>query len=79
LLFPRPEHPAAARTVLERRLVTVRYITNYGQPTETYPANPNGSTFGITGLTTADDRFTILMPHPERGFLPKQYSWLPPD
>jgi phosphoribosylformylglycinamidine synthase len=71
--------PAAARKVLEQRLVTVRYITNYGQPTETYPANPNGSIFGITGLTTADGRFTILMPHPERGFLRKQYSWLPPD
>jgi phosphoribosylformylglycinamidine synthase len=71
--------PAAAHKVLERRLVTVRYIDNYGQPTETYPANPNGSIFGITGLTTADGRFTILMPHPERGFLRKQYSWLPPD
>ena len=71
--------PAAARKVLERRLVTVRYIDNYGQPTETYPANPNGSIFGITGLTTADGRFTVLMPHPERGFLRKQYSWLPPD
>ncbi|MFN0039279.1 MAG: phosphoribosylformylglycinamidine synthase subunit PurQ, partial [Burkholderiales bacterium] len=32
---------------------------------------------GITGLTTADGRFTILMPHPERVFRTVQNSWHP--
>ena len=45
--------------------------------TETYPLNPNGSPEGITGLTTADGRFTILMEHPERVFRTVQMSWAP--
>jgi phosphoribosylformylglycinamidine synthase len=47
------------------------------RPAETYPANPNGSPGGITGLTSRDGRFTILMPHPERVFRTVQYSWHP--
>ena len=47
------------------------------RPTERYPSNPNGSPQGITGLTTADGRFTILMPHPERVFRTVQMSWHP--
>jgi hypothetical protein len=30
-----------------------------------------------TGLTTAEGRFTILMPHPERAFRTVQMSWHP--
>ncbi|MBX3639425.1 MAG: phosphoribosylformylglycinamidine synthase [Nitrosomonas sp.] len=56
-------------------LVTVRYTDNHGQITETYPANPNGSPQGITGMTTPDGRFNILMPHPERVFRVAQHSW----
>ena len=58
-------------------LVALRYVDNRGAATETYPANPNGSPAGITGLTTADGRFTILMPHPERVFRSVQQSWHP--
>jgi len=47
-------------------LVTTRFINNYGEVTEQYPSNPNGSPFGITGLTSVDGRVTIMMPHPER-------------
>ncbi|MEQ1582821.1 MAG: phosphoribosylformylglycinamidine synthase [Candidatus Nitrotoga sp.] len=60
-------------------LVTLRYVDNYGQPTETYPLNPNGSPQGITGLTTADGRFSIMMPHPERLFRALQHSWYPAE
>ncbi|MDH5435175.1 MAG: phosphoribosylformylglycinamidine synthase [Gammaproteobacteria bacterium] len=60
-------------------LVTARYIDNYGQPTEVYPANPNGSPMGVTGVTTNDGRFSIMMPHPERVFLARQNSWHPED
>ena len=55
----------------------LRYIANDGRATERYPANPNGSTGGINGFTNTDGRVTIMMPHPERVFLRKQFSWLP--
>ncbi|MBM2829853.1 MAG: phosphoribosylformylglycinamidine synthase [Gammaproteobacteria bacterium] len=60
-------------------IVALRFVDHYGNPTDIYPRNPNGSPQGKTGFTTADGRFTILMPHPERVFLKKQYSWLPYD
>jgi phosphoribosylformylglycinamidine synthase len=66
-----------AKQAFDSQLVALRYIDNNGQVTESYPANPNGSPLGITGLTTPDGRFTIMMPHPERIFLASQYSWLP--
>jgi len=63
--------------ILADKLVSVRYIDNYGEATERYPYNPNGSPGGITGLTTSDGRFTIMMPHPERVFRTVQQSWHP--
>jgi phosphoribosylformylglycinamidine synthase len=59
-------------------IVALRYVDSHGKPTEAYPYNPNGSAGGVTGLTTADGRFTILMPHPERVFRTVQMSWQPP-
>ncbi|HET7670542.1 MAG TPA: phosphoribosylformylglycinamidine synthase, partial [Burkholderiales bacterium] len=59
-------------------LVCMRYVSNRGEPTEVYPYNPSGTPQGITGVTTADGRFTILMPHPERCFRTVQMSWQPP-
>ncbi|HEX4926556.1 MAG TPA: phosphoribosylformylglycinamidine synthase [Burkholderiales bacterium] len=56
----------------------MRYVNNRGEATETYPYNPSGTPQGITGLTTADGRFTIVMPHPERTFRTVQMSWAPP-
>ena len=58
-------------------LVTMRFVDNHGQVTEQYPYNPNGSLQGITGLTTPDGRFNVLMPHPERVFRVTQHSWYP--
>ncbi len=58
-------------------LSTLRYVDHHGAPTETYPLNPNGSAGGLTGFTTADGRFSILMPHPERVFRAAQLSWRP--
>jgi len=57
--------------------VAVKYINSQGQPTEQYPLNPNGSTDGLTGITAADGRVTIMMPHPERVFRAQQFSWKP--
>ncbi len=61
----------------ENVIAAMQYIDHSGKTTEIYPMNPNGSPQGQTGFTTNDGRFTIMMPHPERVFLKKQYSWLP--
>jgi phosphoribosylformylglycinamidine synthase len=58
-------------------LVALRFVDNRGTPTEIYPFNPSGSPQGIAGMTTSDGRFSILMPHPERGFRAAQHSWHP--
>ena len=59
--------------------VALRYVENDGTVAERYPANPNGSPGGITGLTTDDGRVTIMMPHPERVVRTVQNSWHPDD
>ncbi|SDG88457.1 phosphoribosylformylglycinamidine synthase [Pseudomonas benzenivorans] len=59
--------------------VAMRFVDNHGKVTETYPANPNGSPRGITGLTSRDGRVTIMMPHPERVFRAVQNSWRPDE
>ena len=60
-----------------RAIAAIRFVDNRGVPTETYPLNPNGSPLGINGYTTADGRFSIVMPHPERAFRSVQLSWAP--
>jgi phosphoribosylformylglycinamidine synthase len=52
-----------------------RFVDHHGRPTEAYPFNPNGSPEGLTAVTTADGRFTAMMPHPERVFREVQMSW----
>lgn len=59
--------------------VALRYLDNFHDTTEVYPANPNGSPMGITGVTSADGRATIMMPHPERVFRAVTNSWHPDD
>jgi len=71
------EFASPAQLAAARGLVALRFVDNHGRPTERYPFNPNGSPQGITGLTTADGRFTILMPHAERVFRTVQNSWHP--
>ena len=63
--------------VLAKKLVSMRFVDNTSTVTETYPFNPNGSPQGITGLTTQNGRFSIMMPHPERVFRVVQNSWHP--
>lgn len=60
-------------------IAAMRFTDNHGQPTEAYPANPNGSAGGLTAVTTADGRFTAMMPHPERVFRNVQMSWTDQD
>ncbi|MBE9525601.1 MAG: phosphoribosylformylglycinamidine synthase [Proteobacteria bacterium] len=69
-------NPANSATeVLQSGLVALRYVNNEGLATENYPYNPNGSELGITGLSSEDGRFTIMMPHPERVFRSIQNAW----
>ncbi|MFO8154993.1 MAG: phosphoribosylformylglycinamidine synthase, partial [Thiohalospira sp.] len=68
-----------AAALLGRERVALRYVDNHGAPAQGYPANPNGSALGITGLTSADGRFTAMMPHPERVWRTSQFSWHPED
>ncbi|MCO8250634.1 phosphoribosylformylglycinamidine synthase [Comamonas thiooxydans] len=63
----------------EQVVKAMRYVDNHGQPTEQYPFNPNGSAGGLTAVTTADGRFTAMMPHPERVFRNVQMSWTSGD
>ena len=85
----KPETVAQAR-IKDRRAVDGAFIqrikeaasgiaqgANDSRATERYPFNPNGSAGGINGFTNTDGRVTIMMPHPERVFLRKQFSWLP--
>ncbi len=68
---------SAVTAVLNKNLATMRFIDHASTPTEVYPFNPNGSPEGLTGFTTTDGRFSIMMPHPERVFRAVQHSWRP--
>jgi len=60
-------------------IAAMRFVDSSGSPTEAYPFNPNGSPGGLTAVTTADGRFTAMMPHPERVFRNVQMSWTSGD
>ncbi|MBA3486764.1 MAG: phosphoribosylformylglycinamidine synthase, partial [Lysobacter sp.] len=59
--------------------VALQYVDGAGAVATSYPANPNGSAEGVTGLTSDDGRVTILMPHPERTLRTANLSWAPSD
>ena len=69
----------ATDQAIAESLVALRYIDNYGNVAENYPANPNGSIDGICGLSNEDGRVTIMMPHPERVARTTQNSWHPEE
>ena len=58
-------------------LAAMAFVDHHGSRTEAYPANPNGSPSGLTAVTTADGRFTAMMPHPERVTRNVAMSWRP--
>ncbi len=62
-----------------KAIAAMRFVDNTGAATEAYPCNPNGSAGGLTAVTTADGRFTAMMPHPERVFRNIQMSWTKGD
>ena len=70
---------AQMEQLILNRQVALCFVDHRGVLTQKYPANPNGSPHGITGLTTPDGRFTIMMPHPERVFRSITHSWHPQE
>jgi phosphoribosylformylglycinamidine synthase len=60
-------------------LVAARFVDHYGNATEHYPENPNGSPSGMAAISSRDGRATVIMPHPERVFRTVQMSWHPVD
>ena len=59
--------------------IALQYTDGLGEVTQQYPLNPNGSPQGIAGITSADGRVTIMMPHPERVYRTAQMSWCPEE
>jgi phosphoribosylformylglycinamidine (FGAM) synthase-like amidotransferase family enzyme len=61
-----PAVPAVLEKLNARHQAPLRYVDpGTGQPTETYPHNPNGSPGGIAALTDPSGRLLGMMPHPE--------------
>ena len=56
---------ALLQELVENNLIAMRYTDETGEPTQSYPANPNGSPLAIAGLTDPSGRIFGLMPHPE--------------
>ena len=71
--------PADLTALQAQNLIVAQYIDNNLNPTEVYPANPNGSALGITALSNTNGRVAIMMPHPERVFRTVSNSWHPED
>lgn len=71
--------PGALDALVRENLLSLRFVDNNAQPAQRYPANPNGSPLGLTGITTPDGRVTLLMPHPERVYRTSQNSWHPDE
>ena len=74
--FKTPENLTALQA---QNLIVAQYIDNNLNPTEVYPANPNGSVLGITALSNTNGRVAIMMPHPERVFRTVSNSWHPEE
>lgn len=70
---------STAQSLVDQGLASIRYLDNYGKPTERYPFNPNGSPQGIAGVRTPDGRVLAMMPHPERTILKDVASYAPPE
>jgi len=73
------KHENQLQGLHKQGLIIAQYVDNNIQPTEAYPANPNGSVDGITALSNQNGRVAIMMPHPERVFRAVSNSWYPKE
>ncbi|MBI2034484.1 MAG: phosphoribosylformylglycinamidine synthase I [Candidatus Levybacteria bacterium] len=58
--------PDDLQRIENEKLVVFRYADANGDPTQDYPANPNGSLNAIAGVCDPSGHILGLMPHPER-------------
>jgi len=65
-----PADDDMGRLLREEGYAALLYADRDGQPTDSYPANPNGSPGGLAGLTDHSGRVLGVMPHPDRAYLP---------
>jgi phosphoribosylformylglycinamidine synthase len=65
--------PEIAERLAAEHQVVARYIDHNGEPTEEWPANPNGSPNGIAGICDPTGRVFGLMPHPDAYLYPFQH------
>lgn len=68
-----PASDAIAERLEAERVVPVRYVDAAGEPTEAWPANPNGSPAGVAGVCDPSGRLFGLMPHPDAYLYPFQH------
>lgn len=71
--------PHVIEMILKKNLAPVRFVDMYGNPTEDYPFNPNGSPKGITGIVDPTGRHFAGMPHWERTHLRRHFHYWPPE
>lgn len=65
--------PEVGSAIEAGQLVPVRYVDHNNQPTESWPANPNGSPAGAAGLCDPSGRVFGIMPHPEAYIYPEAH------
>ena len=53
--------------------IAVRYVDGEGNPTQEWPANPNGSPGAVAGICDPTGRLLGLMPHPDAYLYPFQH------
>jgi phosphoribosylformylglycinamidine synthase len=68
-----------ADKVKELHLESLAFVDPFGNVTETYPFNANGSPGGATALCDRTGRHNAMMPHPERSFQQWQVPWMPEE
>jgi phosphoribosylformylglycinamidine synthase len=67
------ESPQVLERLESGHQIAVRYVDESGEPTERWPANPNGSPGGIAGVCDPTGRLFGLMPHPDAYLYPFQH------
>lgn len=68
--------PDTLKAIEKQQLVALRYADSQGDPTNSYPENPNGSLNAIAGICDPTGRILGLMPHPERFVMREQHpNW----
>lgn len=68
-----PSNNNELKSLVDNKLVALRYTDETGKDEVPYPHNPNGSPHGIAGICDSTGRILGLMPHPERFNSPENH------